>query len=168
MKFIHLDITHSVEKEKKDDTFQITIDGKKNYTVSEVVTQPNLISFEANGKLYHINFAITEDKQYYSVDGENFVMDKEKSKTAKTTTQQKGNTVFSQMPGLIVKIPVKIGEKVTVGTTLAIVEAMKMQNELPAPSDGIIKKINFKEGGQVDAKQVIVELDVTQASSLAK
>lgn len=160
MKFIHLDKTHSVEKEKRDDTFQITIDEKKKYDVSEIVTRSNLISFKANGKLYHINFAIANDKQYYSVDGENFVLEKEKSKTAKTSTQQKGNTVFSQMPGLIVKIPVSVGDKVKSGKILAIVEAMKMQNELPAPSNGIVKKINFKEGEQVDAKQVIVELEI--------
>ncbi|MBC8313170.1 MAG: acetyl-CoA carboxylase biotin carboxyl carrier protein subunit [Candidatus Cloacimonetes bacterium] len=160
MKFIHLDKTHSVEKEKRDDTFQITIDEKKKYDVSEIVIQSNLISFKANGKLYHINFAIANDKQYYSVDGENFVLEKEKSKTAKTSTQQKGNTVFSQMPGLLVKVPVSVGDKVKSGKILAIVEAMKMQNELPAPSNGIVKKINFKEGEQVDAKQVIVELEI--------
>lgn len=160
MKFIHLDKTHSVEKEKRDDTFQITIDEKKKYDVSEIVTRSNLISFKANGKLYHINFAIANDKQYYSVDGENFVLEKEKSKTAKTSTQQKGNTVFSQMPGLLVKVPVSVGDKVKSGKILAIVEAMKMQNELPAPSNGIVKKINFKEGEQVDAKQVIVELEI--------
>lgn len=160
MKFIHLDKTHSVEKEKRDDTFQITINEKKKYDVSEIVTRSNLISFKANGKLYHINFAIANDKQYYSVDGENFVLEKEKSKTAKTSTQQKGNTVFSQMPGLLVKVPVSVGDKVKSGKILAIVEAMKMQNELPAPSNGIVKKINFKEGEQVDAKQVIVELEI--------
>lgn len=63
------------------------------------------------------------------------------------------------MPGLIVKVPVAIGDKVTTGTILAIVEAMKMQNELLALCDGIVKKINFKKGEQVDAKQVIVELE---------
>ncbi len=38
-------------------------------------------------------------------------------------------------------------------------EAMKMQNELLAPRDGIVKRINFKEGEQVDALQPIVELE---------
>ena len=41
----------------------------------------------------------------------------------------------------------------------AIVEAMKTQNELPSPRDGIVKKINAKEGDQVDALQVLVELE---------
>ncbi|MCK4695088.1 MAG: biotin/lipoyl-binding protein, partial [Candidatus Cloacimonetes bacterium] len=67
--------------------------------------------------------------------------------------------VFSPMPGLLVEIPVSVGDEVKSGTTLAIVEAMKMQNELPSPRDGIVKKINGKEGEQVDALQVIVELE---------
>ena len=159
MKFIYLDKTHSVEKERKDNTFEIVIDEKKTYKVSDVVSQANLISFKANGRLHHVCFAMTKDKQYYSVDGENFIFETEKGKTAITFTQQKGNTVFSQMPGLLVKVPVKIDEKVTAGTTLAIVEAMKMQNELQAPCNGVVKKINFKEGEQVDALKVIVELE---------
>ena len=56
--------------------------------------------------------------------------------------------------------PVSVGDEVKSGDTLAIVEAMKMQNELPSPRDGTIKKINGEEGEQVDALQVIVELEL--------
>ena len=66
------------------------------------------------------------------------------------------------MPGLLVKLPVAAGDKVEAGTTLAIVEAMKMQNELRAPSDGVVKKVNFKEGDQVDAFVEIVELETKE------
>jgi propionyl-CoA carboxylase alpha chain len=63
------------------------------------------------------------------------------------------------MPGLVVKIPVAVGDTVDEGTTLAIIEAMKMQNELRASRKGTVKKINFSEGEQVDAFQPIVELE---------
>ena len=72
---------------------------------------------------------------------------------------QQSDSVSSPMPGLLVKITVKIGEEVVQGTTLAIVEAMKMQNELRAPRDGIIKRINNHEGDQVEALKTIVELE---------
>lgn len=55
--------------------------------------------------------------------------------------------------------PVSVSDQVTAGTILAVVEAMKMQNELESPRDGIVKNINAKEGEQVDALQVIVELE---------
>ena len=63
------------------------------------------------------------------------------------------------MPGLIVKIAVKVGDEVEEGALLAIVEAMKMQNELRAPRKGRVKKVHFKEGQQIDALKAIVELE---------
>jgi biotin carboxyl carrier protein len=63
------------------------------------------------------------------------------------------------MPGLVVKIPVEVGQEVEEGTVLAIVEAMKMENELRAPRNGRVKSIFFSEGQQVDALKPIVELE---------
>jgi pyruvate carboxylase subunit B len=54
---------------------------------------------------------------------------------------------------------VAVGDDVKEGTTLAIVEAMKMQNELRAPRDGIVKRINYEEGDQVEALKPLVELE---------
>ena len=75
------------------------------------------------------------------------------------SSTQRGDSVCSPMPGLLVKVPVTIGDKVKAGATLAIVEAMKMENELRAPREGIVKSINYKEGEQVDALKAIVELE---------
>ena len=69
------------------------------------------------------------------------------------------------MPGTLVKVPVSIGDEIEIGQTLAIVEAMKMQNELKASIKGKVKKINFKEGEQVDAFKPIVEVE---ANPIAK
>ena len=161
MKFLHLDKTHSVELEKKDNAYTVKIGNNNTYEVKDIITQPNLISFKANGTIYNVYFAKDKDKTYLLVDGEYFILELEKGKTssAKRAAQQKGNSVASPMPGLLVKLPFTVGDKVTSGATLAIVEAMKMQNELQAPCDGVVKKINFKEGEQVDALKVIVELE---------
>tara|TARA_Y100000590_G_scaffold467168_1_gene645083 strand:+ start:749 stop:2719 length:1971 start_codon:yes stop_codon:yes gene_type:complete len=70
-----------------------------------------------------------------------------------------GNFLLSPMPGLVVKIEVKEGEKVEAGQSLVIVEAMKMENILTHENSGIIKKINVKEGDSLVADQVILEFD---------
>ena len=160
-KFIYLDKTHSVKLEKKDNSYKVVIDDNNVYEVFDFVTQGNIISFKLNNELVNIYFAQDRDKRYLAVDGNYFMLESEKATTlgTKGPVLQKGNSVASPMPGLLVKIPVAIGDKIETGTTLAIVEAMKMQNELRAPCDGVIKKINFKEGDQVDALQVIVELE---------
>ena len=162
-KFIHSEKIRSVKLDKKDDSYQIVIDDTI-YEVVDVVSYPNIISFNLNGKLLNVYFAEDKDKKYLSIDGENFILELEKGKSVstyrETDLQQKGNSVASPMPGLLVKVPVAVVDKVSAGTTLAIVEAMKMQNELVAPCAGVVNKVNFKEGDQVDAQQLIVELEI--------
>lgn len=159
MKFIHLDKIYIVDLEKVKNTYQVIIDDNKRYIIEDVVTQPDIISFKLNNKIQNVCIISNKDKTYLSIDGENYILEKGKTSKAKTGKQQKGNSVFSPMPGLLVKVPVSVGDKVKSGETLAIIEAMKMQNELPSPRDGIVKKINGKEGEQVDALQMIVELE---------
>jgi propionyl-CoA carboxylase alpha chain len=61
------------------------------------------------------------------------------------------------MPGLVVSIAVSEGQEVKAGETLAVVEAMKMENILRAERDGVIKKIRVKEGDSVAVDAVILE-----------
>ena len=61
------------------------------------------------------------------------------------------------MPGLVVSIAVSEGQEVKAGETLAVVEAMKMENILRAERDGVIKKIPVKPGDSVAVDAVIME-----------
>ena len=67
--------------------------------------------------------------------------------------------VTSPMPGKILRILVKEGESVKTGQGLVVLEAMKMENEIPAPKDGVVKKILVKEGDTVDTGQPLIELE---------
>lgn len=69
------------------------------------------------------------------------------------------NQVASPMPGKIVKIPVKVGEVVSAGHTLIVVEAMKMQSEFKATGDKVVQAILVKEGDTVDSHQVMIKLE---------
>ena len=61
-----------------------------------------------------------------------------------------GETVESPMPGNILSINVKQGDTVKAGQTLAILEAMKMENEIPAPKDGTIVQVVTSKGAVVE------------------
>ena len=65
--------------------------------------------------------------------------------------------LLSPMPGLLVSVAVKEGQKVTVGQELAVVEAMKMENVLRAERDGIVVKLLAKPGASLDADEAIIE-----------
>jgi biotin carboxyl carrier protein len=67
--------------------------------------------------------------------------------------------IRAPMPGLVVGIPVEAGQSVTRGMTLVVLSAMKMQNELTAPSDGVVKEVLVSTGQTVDQRQVLVRLE---------
>ncbi len=70
-----------------------------------------------------------------------------------------GKAVLCPMPGLVMSIAVDVGQDVKAGETLAIVEAMKMENVLRAERDGIVKKIHAKPGDSLAVDAVILEFE---------
>ena len=64
--------------------------------------------------------------------------------------------LISEMPGKIVKIFVKPGQDVKAGDTLLIMEAMKMENEIFSPVDGVVKEIRARDGDTVNTGDVMV------------
>ena len=71
----------------------------------------------------------------------------------------KGARVKPPMPGRIVSVDVKVGDQVKKGQGLLVLEAMKMQNEVTAPAEGLVKAVNVKPGQTVDANTVMVEIE---------
>ena len=75
---------------------------------------------------------------------------------AATTTG--GTTITSPMPGTILDVKVNVGDKVKFGQTLAILEAMKMENDIPATGDGEVAEIRVKKGDAVETDAVLIVL----------
>ncbi len=65
-------------------------------------------------------------------------------------------TVRSPMPGTVLDVPVEIGQEVTAGTTLAVVEAMKMEHSVPSPVDGTVTAMAVSPGTPVPMDAVLV------------
>ncbi|MEZ5345271.1 MAG: biotin/lipoyl-containing protein [Pyrinomonadaceae bacterium] len=63
------------------------------------------------------------------------------------------------MPGKVVRILTKKGEEVLKGDGIIVVEAMKMQNEMKSPRDGLVKEIRFNEGDTVNAGDILAVID---------
>lgn len=67
--------------------------------------------------------------------------------------------LMTQMPGKVVKLYKKEGDKVTKGETVLILEAMKMENEIKSGADGVIKTVNIKEGQALEAGFLMIEIE---------
>lgn len=68
------------------------------------------------------------------------------------------NDITSPMPGKVFKLLSNVGDSVTEGQAVMILEAMKMENEIVATSSGVIDAILVKEGDMVDTDDVLVKL----------
>ena len=74
-----------------------------------------------------------------------------------TSAADTGKKLLCPMPGLVVSIAVAEGQEVKSGETLAVVEAMKMQNVLRAERDGTVKKIHAAAGATLAVDALILE-----------
>lgn len=105
---------------------------------------------------------VTPDDEGFEVDVRGFPHDvavvDPRRKALRTAAGAGAGTVKTQMPGRIVRLLVAEGDAVEKGEPMLVVEAMKMENEIKAPRDGIVKRFAVAAGDLVEAKAVLVEL----------
>jgi pyruvate carboxylase subunit B len=80
-------------------------------------------------------------------------------KAASQASADEAGAVTAIMPGLIIKVLVKEGDRVQAGDTVMVLEAMKMQNELHAKQSGTVRAINVKAGESVEMRQVLAIIE---------
>ena len=78
----------------------------------------------------------------------------------KRTSDNINTDIKAPMPGKVINIVVKEGDKVEKGDAILILEAMKMENVLKAESDCSIKKVHVSSSENVEKNQILVELDL--------
>ncbi|MFT6661649.1 MAG: biotin carboxyl carrier protein, partial [Maricaulis maris] len=73
-----------------------------------------------------------------------------------------GDVIKAPMPGKVLAVNVKAGDRVTKGQALVVLEAMKMEHALAAPRDGVIGELSVEVGGQVGEGDVLVALEALE------
>jgi biotin carboxyl carrier protein len=68
------------------------------------------------------------------------------------------NNIKAPMPGLVINVLVAEGDTITKGDALLVLEAMKMENIIKSPGEGVVKKININKGQAVEKNQVLIEI----------
>lgn len=67
--------------------------------------------------------------------------------------------VKSRMPGKVVEYKVQVGDSVKKGDIIAVMEAMKMKNPIPAPQDGTVKELKAAVGERINPGSVILVIE---------
>jgi pyruvate carboxylase subunit B len=81
-----------------------------------------------------------------------------KDLTAASTSASGPAPLLAPMPGLVVRVAVAVGDEVSAGQGLVVIEAMKMENELRTTSAGIVTAVRATPGQPVEKGAVLVEL----------
>jgi oxaloacetate decarboxylase alpha subunit/pyruvate carboxylase subunit B len=81
------------------------------------------------------------------------------AKETPAPAESAGTPVKAPMPGMVIKYEKNEGDAVNEGETVVVIEAMKMENALPAPTSGVIKSINYKSGDSVAKGEVLAVIE---------
>lgn len=152
---------HDVTIREVGSLYEVTIDGEAHLVDSSRIEHGTIRSILVGGRSYEINTVIDGDRYDVYLNGEIYpveVMDElwARASQGRKEVRIEGEIVVAPIPGTVVGVKVETGQAVEPGTSIVIVEAMKMQNELSARSAGIVSEIKVKAGDTVAQGQVLV------------
>jgi biotin carboxyl carrier protein len=156
-------VPQMISLERKDDRISVR-HGEKTLEGEIRVISANALSLIIRGRSYLVVLARDKDKKYVWLAGRTYLIQsgKEEGRLAERgddRTHKGKSVVTAPMPGKVVKVNVAEKEAVRKNQTLAIVEAMKMENEIKAPLEGFVKKIYVSVGDLVDSEKPLLELE---------
>ena len=141
---------------------EVTIDGA-SYDVDWARVREGVISLVIDGRSHTVQVARRDGGVDVQLEGRQFSFDTgsrdDDSAVAAGASAGAGGTIKAPMPGNVVKVMVAEGDEVTVGTSLVVVEAMKMENEVKSPVDGVVKKVNVAAGDSVGTTEAMIEIE---------
>lgn len=121
--------------------------GTKVYKVTNSSTNGTLVNFFLDGK--PVEVSVKDEHQ--------LLLEKLGFTAQKSATE---GIVNAPMPGKILDILVDEGDEVSDGTSLLVLEAMKMENELKSPVKGVVKSLNVKKNESVEKNQKLLEIEI--------
>jgi acetyl/propionyl-CoA carboxylase alpha subunit len=147
-------------RETGDGTYEITLDGRTVH-VDAVRSGPTVYSVIEDGQQFE---AMVDEKGAHGFDvfvsGRIFHLEALDERTrllaqSAAPVLTGPQTITAEMPGKVVKVVVSAGGPVREGQGVVLVEAMKMENEITSPIDGIVTEVAVSEGQTVEAGSVL-------------
>lgn len=111
---------------------------------------------KVNGKVYEVELeALTENNK--SIEAPKAEEVKEEVKTSEAPAAG-AKTLIAPISGKVLDVKVKVGETIKKHQVVAIIEAMKLENEVPATAEGIVKEVKVNNGDSVNNSDVLIVL----------
>ncbi len=139
---------------------------EREVQVSAKVLGVGQFQFTLDNIIYKCSVAKDGNIRFIHLDGHDYELKRVTDLTEDFEETEEEGGLTSPMPGRIIKLMVKPGDKILKGQELLVIEAMKMENKISAPFDGVIEDIFYEIGDQVEANVPLME--ITQAEALIK
>ncbi len=120
-----------------------------------------------DGEEFEVEIRMEGESWEVSIDGRTYNVEIDegerrtarKRRVAKSSGASGSGAISSAIPGKIVAIMASEGDEVEAGAVVIVLEAMKMQNEIKAGIDGIVKEVMCKPGERVEANMPLMEIE---------
>ena len=156
--------TSDVEVRRDGDSLFARVDGQE-YELEVSEPEPGVFLFKHNGRVFN-TFALkrSDGSIEVNLNGKSFNIQVTDPKRLRGSGSEHSHDhglveIKTAMPGKVVRILTAVGKSVEKGSGVIVVEAMKMQNEMRSPKDGVIKEIRVSEGVTVNAGEVLVVIE---------
>jgi biotin carboxyl carrier protein len=156
--------TRTVELQRTSDRWQISLDGIPT-EADAIEIAPSVYSILLNGESHEIRIApapdgtLTLQSRNYEFTAEVINPRAWRGRGHGAAEAEGRQKIVAPMPGKVVRVLVKAGDKVEAGQGLLVVEAMKMQNEVRSPKTGTVERLLAKEGQPVNAGEILAWID---------
>ena len=138
-------------------SYEVTVGGE-TYTVQLRGRRGSTLTFAVDDQEYSIGVdATSQAKATISIRPLPKGSGQRGASASKSATSPE---VKAPLPGIISDVKVSVGDKVSTGTTLVVIEAMKMENPIKAQADAIVSSVHVSKGKEVAAGQLLISLNL--------
>ncbi len=162
--------TYELEVENHDSRLSLYLDGNPVEFDYELIQEPGLYSLILNGRQYRVwvedrpngSYLLRLNQEQIIAEVENERQALRKLLAPARTAGYEKAVVKAPMPGMVLSVEVREGQDVAMGQALAVIEAMKMENEIRAPVAGKIKKVYVQQGQAIEKDFPLFEIDLNE------
>jgi len=149
---------YRVDLNRADGRWACRLDGRE-FEVDAVLARPDVLSLRIGNFAYEAKLERIANDLHVWVGSTRFLAEVRDPRSlrgrARAGDDHGPKKIVASMPGKVVRLLVRDGEDVELGAGVAVVEAMKMQNEIKSPKKGTVRTILVSEGAAVNAGDVL-------------
>jgi biotin carboxyl carrier protein len=150
--------TYHLDLNRVEERWLCRLNGRE-LEIDGVLARPDVLSLRIGNMAYEVKWEQVADDLHLWVGSTRFAVQVRDPRSLRGRSRagddQAPKKVVAPMPGKVVRLLVREGDKVEPGAGVAVVEAMKMQNEIKSPKKGTVQKVSVGEGAAVNAGDVL-------------